>query len=526
MKIAVVIPALEPGKELLDYVDEILSRRFAEVVVINDGSSPHAEDIFDELVAKLGCTVLAHPQNMGKGAALKTAVAHIRDHMRHIGGIVTADADGQHSLLDVQRMAQKLIDRPEALILGVREFGNGTPRRSLMGNRISSATLKLLYGIELCDTQTGLRAISRAHFDWMLSLKGQRYEYELNMIIDSKISGVELMTIPIQTLYFNDNAGSHFRTIKDGGRVYFQMLRGLICYIRNSLFSVGVDVGMFTILFYLTESFLAATLATTIAAVTARVASSLVDFRLNRGTFTGKAPPTGRAYVRYYTLWILQIALSTTLVNLMNIYLGALQTIVKPLIDLALATISYQVQLHWVFATKKRDDSEFLSAIQDLIYTPEVQQLCDIAQHSPDANRYQHSLYVAYTSYHICKKLRLNAVAAARGGLLHDFEIRSLVLTPPHPIIMFFVHNKIALNHAANCFSLTHTERNIIASHMWPLTPLAVPQYAESIIVNIADTYCATVELLGLYGNSSAARFSPPTQTPELHQKRSLGQTA
>ncbi len=500
MKIAIIIPALEPDKGLLDYVDKILSKRFAEVVVVDDGSSETSAHIFAGLAQKQGCTLLTHPQNRGKGAALKTAIAHIRDNMPHIEGVVTADADGQHSVADVMRMADKLKACPGKLVLGVREFDENTPRRSLVGNRISAATIKLLYGINLDDTQTGLRAVSRRYFDWMLGLSGERYEYELNMLIHSKKVGLDIETITIETLYFNDNDGSHFRTVRDGGRVYFQMFRGLIEYVRNSMLSVMVDITIFTLLFYFTESFLVATMATTISAVTARIISSLVDFRLNRGTFASKATTSNFAYVKYYTLWIMQIILSTTLVNLMNIYLGALQTVIKPVIDLCLATVSYQVQLRWVFVSEKQaSDEGFWEAIEDLVATKEVQGLGDISQHSPDANRYEHSIYVAYTSYRLCKKLNLDARSAARGGLLHDFEIRRLVKQPPSPIVMFFIHNDIALDHANLLFSLSHKERDIIQSHMWPITPWAPPSYIESLIVNMADTYCATAELLGLY---------------------------
>ncbi len=502
MKIAIVIPALKPGEELIRYTDELLHKSDAEVVVIDDGSGKEFLYTFGVLSVRDRCTVLRHEQNMGKGAALKTAIKYIKEKMTHIDGIVTADSDGQHSVEDVIRIIKKLSVNQDSLVLGVREFDETTPKRSLMGNRISAKTLRLLYGINLQDTQTGLRAISKKHFDWLLALKGDRYEYEMNMLIYSKNIALEISTITIKTLYFDNNSGSHFNTVKDGVKVYSRMLIGLLYYIRNSGISALVDISIFTVLFYVTQSILAATMATTIAALTARVISSIVDFRLNRNTFASKAVTGKRAYIKYYTLWAVQIAVSTILVNLINIYFGALQPVIKPVVDLSLAILSYKIQLHWVFKAK-RETLSFNETVQDIIYTKEMQALHRIKQHTPDVDRYEHSVYVAYTAYNICLKLGLDATAAARGGLLHDFELVGKIKNQAGALKMFFCHAAIAEEHADETYSITSKERNIISSHMWPATPLALPLSAEAAVVGVADKYCAVVELLGLYKQDS-----------------------
>ncbi len=502
MNIAIVIPALNPEEELIHYVDELLLNSDANIVVVDDGSDKNSLYTLGAISLRDRCIVLKHDENRGKGAALKTAIKHIKDNMQQMQGIVTADADGQHSVNDVLRMIDKLNQEQDDLILGVREFDDNTPKRSLMGNRISSKTLGLLYGINLEDTQTGLRAISRKHFDWLLSLKGDRYEYEMNMLIYSKNIALNISTIPIQTLYFNDNSGSHFNTVKDGIKVYSRMLVGLLSYIKNSGICAVVDISLFTILFYLTQSFFTATAATAVAAVVARVISSVIDFKLNRNTFASKAITGKKAYIKYYTLWLVQIVVSTTLVNMINIYFGALQPIIKPLIDLTIAIVSYKVQLHWVFKAEKNQPC-FNDAVFDIINTKELQMLRGVPQHSHDVDRYDHSIYVAYTSYNICKKLGLDATAAARGGMLHDFELIGSMENRPGIIKMFFVHSAIAAEHANRTFSITEKERNIISSHMWPATPLAIPLSAEAAVVGVADKYCAVIELLGLYKQDS-----------------------
>ncbi len=506
MKIAVIIPALNPDENLIDYVDELL--KSTEVVVIDDGSDKKSLYTFGALSLRSGCTVLKHECNKGKGAALKTAIAYIDKYMTHIEGVVTADADGQHSIVDVLRMANALKDNRNDLVLGVREFSENTPTRSLLGNRISAKTLQLLYGIKLNDTQTGLRAISKKYFSWLLSLKGERYEYELNMLIYSKNIGLNISTIGIETIYINNNKGSHFNTIKDGARVYFHMLFGLFFYIRNSLLCAALDIGIFTTLFYVTDSFLVATAATTFSAVTARILSSIADFKLNRATFANKTTTGKAAYLKYYTLWILQITVSTVAVNLINIYFGALQTIIKPIVDLIIAIISYKVQLHWVFKAKQPTESpsEFLDIVSDILINKNFQDMQLIHHHTLDCSRFDHSTFVAYTSYSICNALGLDATAAARGGMLHDFIIPSLLDSEVKSIKMLFIHNRIATQHALTCFDITEKEYNIIVSHMWPLSIRGLPLSPEAIIVNVVDNLCAVVEVLGLYRYTKAAK--------------------
>ncbi len=371
MKIIVVIPTLEPSGQLIDYVDRLLTQSRAEVLVVNDGSAVEYQDIFDEIADKSGCSVLHHEENFGKGVAIKNAVKYLSQHRPDIDAVITADSDGQHSVKDVVRLAERLREKPNDLVLGVREFGEETPKRSLMGNAFSSKALGLLYGIKLGDTQTGLRAISKKYFDWLVALPGERYEYELNMLIYSKNIGLEIDTVTIETIYFDNNSASHFHTVRDGSRVFFHMLKGLFRYIGNSLISAMVDISFFTLLFYLTDSFLTATIATTLSAFTARVISSVVDFKLNRKTFASKDTTTRKAYFKYYALWTAQLALSTTLVNVMNIYFGALQPIMKPIVDLILAVLSYKVQLHWVFkAEKSGEDMAFSSATSFLRFVP------------------------------------------------------------------------------------------------------------------------------------------------------------
>lgn len=146
--------------------------------------------------------------------------------------------------------------------------------------------------------------------------------------------------------------------------------------------------------------------------------------------------------------------------------------------------------------------AEFYTTIQDLISNETVQKMKQFRQHY-DTTTYEHCFYVAYLSYKICKKLRLDYKAAARGGMLHDlflYDWRSskklLNLERSHA----FIHPKIALENASKLFTLTNKEKDIIVKHMWPVT-IKLPKYPESFIVTFVDKYSALKESFVFYNS-------------------------
>ena len=133
---------------------------------------------------------------------------------------------------------------------------------------------------------------------------------------------------------------------------------------------------------------------------------------------------------------------------------------------------------------------EYYREVEDLLFSPEVLRLAGCQQHM-DFNRLQHSVNVSYYSFLLCRRLRLNARAAARGGLLHDlfyYDWRKSGTGHRHVSL----HPQVALENAENLAELTDVERDIIAKHMWPLS--GVPQYRESFIVSVVDKLCAVME--------------------------------
>ena len=155
--VVVVIPAWRPGAVLVDVVASLKAAGYA-VVVVDDGSGPASRPVF----AQLSATVVRHPVNRGKGAALKTGIRVATWVFPELAGVVTADADGQHDPRDIVRVAERFAESPDALVLGARRFDGKVPVRSRLGNSLTRQGLRLVTGLRLADTQTGLRAIPHA----------------------------------------------------------------------------------------------------------------------------------------------------------------------------------------------------------------------------------------------------------------------------------------------------------------------------------------------------------------------------
>lgn len=281
MRVCIVIPAYEPGGEFVPYAQEVLAAGLGPVLVVDDGSGPAYAPVFAAL-AEMGCTVLTHEQNRGKGAALKTALRWYGAHEDGCAGIVTADCDGQHTVKDVRRVCEAMEACPDTLVLGCRDFGPGTPARSATGNRVTSAAMRVLYNIDLKDTQTGLRGIPNGMHRDLLEVRGERYEYELNMLIYAKQRSIPYTIVPIETVYFNNNEGSHYRTVADSARIIHQLGSGLVQYAMSAGLSVVVDVFVYCVLVKWLLLGLPLAPRLFFAAVIARTLSSVVNYTCNR----------------------------------------------------------------------------------------------------------------------------------------------------------------------------------------------------------------------------------------------------
>lgn len=350
MNYVIIIPSLEPDDKLVPYVNELLSAGIKKIIVVNDGSSENCKYIFDTIEKIEVCHVLTHHINRGKGAAIKTALRFYTENISGFDGVITVDADGQHSVKDVLKMCKAMDEHPDSFVLGCREFGEETPQKSLYGNRITSVAMKLFYGISLTDTQTGLRGIPNFMIEGLKTVRGTRYEYELNMLIYAKGHSIPFVIIPIETIYFDNNSASHYRPVIDSVRIFVRVLSGLVWFSASAICAAAIDIIIYGIMTQVLKN-MDLFWMLLISFVSARIISSVVNFALNRRLPSSQNKSISDTMPKYYALVILQMAVSFVCIWRLCA-LGFDEMAVKIIVDCLLGLLSYQIQLRWVFKNK------------------------------------------------------------------------------------------------------------------------------------------------------------------------------
>ena len=353
-QVYIVIPAFCPDRELCRRVEEIRLTVPSEIVIVDDGSGEEFIGIFRQLRESDGCTVLSHDKNRGKGAALKTAFQYIKEKEETGNKILCIDCDGQHLPEDGRKLLTRLGEHPEALILGGRDFSDRhIPWRSRVGNRVSSRLFKAFAGVGLEDTQTGFRAFGSRLLEMMLRVPGQRYEYEMRVLIACARKGIPILTETIDTIYIDDNEGSHFRPIRDSFRVTAAFFLEPGRFAASSIFCAVLDLGLFRILEGAPGDFAGIAAAT----ILARCVSASVNFLLNRNWVFGirGERKRGRSFLRYFILCSGIALASALLVSAVSGISGADPVLAKIPCDLVLFLISYMMQKKWVFPHRRED---------------------------------------------------------------------------------------------------------------------------------------------------------------------------
>ena len=338
----VLIPAYQPTARLADVAREL--RLFApdlKVVVVDDGSGTAYDAAFRAATAE-DADVLRYEHNRGKGHALKVGLRHILD--THPGeDVVTADSDGQHSTADIVRVAERLRSSQGALVLGGRRFAGSVPLRSRFGNALTRGAFQLATGHAVHDTQTGLRGLPATMLEWLTSIEGDRFEYELRMLLRCAEKGQRIDEIPIETIYLEQNAGSHFRPVVDSLRV----LRPLLAFAAVSFGSFVIDVVALELIFLLSGSLAA-------SVVGARLLSGTVNFFANRKVVFDSTDrrTLRRQALRYLVLAAALLASSYALLDVLTLG-GVPLLLAKVVTDVALYIVSYQAQRALVFGRRR-----------------------------------------------------------------------------------------------------------------------------------------------------------------------------
>jgi glycosyltransferase involved in cell wall biosynthesis len=229
-KCAVLIPARDPEQCLRPIVAGLVDAGFGAVLVLDDGSSPHYRGLFAALGLMPRVHLLRHSANRGKGRALKTGMIAFLNEYQGFDRLVTADADGQHTVADIIRVGQAASAASGQVVLGVSAFAEDVPLRSRFGNLLTRHVFALATGMKLADTQTGLRCFPTSVLPELVLLKGERYEYEMTVLAYLCRKGNPPIEIPIETVYFDGNKSSHFDPVRDSMRIYSVLARSYLSW--------------------------------------------------------------------------------------------------------------------------------------------------------------------------------------------------------------------------------------------------------------------------------------------------------
>ncbi|MBQ2744855.1 MAG: bifunctional glycosyltransferase family 2/GtrA family protein [Lachnospiraceae bacterium] len=348
MKITVIIPSLNPDGKLVQVVNGLIDKGFEDIVLVNDGSDKEHMKPFEEVGKYKQCHIVSHDVNRGKGRALKTAFQYCIDNRKDIDGVITVDGDNQHSAEDICACALKMIELKNQVILGARDFsGDNVPPKSKFGNNMTKFVFRVFCGLKISDTQTGLRVIPFEHLKLMTEIKGERFEYETNMLLEMKQSQIPYTEVGINTIYIEENASTHFHPIKDSIKIYGVILK----FLMSSLLASVIDIVAFAVLSGVFCS-LEPVLKIFIATVGARIISSMVNFTFNRGAVFKSSVSVKKSMMRYYILCAIQMMISFGLVWGVTelLTMGNVATVIaKIVIDTCLFIFSFKVQRAWVF---------------------------------------------------------------------------------------------------------------------------------------------------------------------------------
>lgn len=307
MLVPIIIPAYEPNAAFVDFIDRI-SEISERIVIVDDGSSEACKDIFSELMGRKHVKVLRHAVNLGKGRSLKDAFNYVLDQYPDMIGVVTADADGQHLEEDIQKILDMLCERPDHLILGCRDFSRkNIPWKSKLGNTLTRTICTFLCGVDVSDTQTGLRGIPADFLKILLQTPGERYEYETNMLLECN-KGIHISEVPIHTIYESTkNHKTHFNPLKDSMMIY----KVILSYSFSSILATMIDFAIFTFLIGRKYHVWFSTAA-------ARIMAAFCNFILNKNIVFHSKENGKRQFAKYVVLVLISGTFSAMAVEFLK----------------------------------------------------------------------------------------------------------------------------------------------------------------------------------------------------------------
>lgn len=214
MRIALVIPAFNESRRIGTVLKSVKKFRLPTIVV-DDGS----KDLTEKIVKKYKVTLIKHKLNLGKGAALKTGCEAA--FLKGAEAIIIMDSDGQHKPEDLPKFIKLLNTKKYQVIFGSRNLYLGMPLVRLIGNRLASVLIYLLYKVYVSDLICGYRAFTKKAYK-KIRWQSSGYGVETEMVIKVGIHKLKYCELVVDTIYHDTFKGV---TVLDALGILFNVLK-------------------------------------------------------------------------------------------------------------------------------------------------------------------------------------------------------------------------------------------------------------------------------------------------------------
>lgn len=255
---------------------------------------------------------------------------------------VTADADGQHRYEDIRMVVESAAKHPGTLVLGSRAFDGNVPWKSRFGNGITRQVFAIASGVKIRDTQTGLRAFDRSCLEKFRDIPGDRYEYEINMLLYAAREGIHMREETIETIYIDDNSASSFHPFRDSFKIYACILK----FAASSMLAFVIDAVMVLIMMAVTGG------KVRLSQTVARVVSSTVNFIVNKKVVYESKQDWLPELLKYAALAIVNLAINLLLVKPLSDMMAGRFFLAYLIVQIIMYILNFVLQGKFVYNRK------------------------------------------------------------------------------------------------------------------------------------------------------------------------------